>query len=126
MVSQNTAEFFGMDASIWNYNMKILCFRCEYRARFLEKGVLKINACKSADSKSCQYYKPVIPWVFKKKKGDKRPLMLNGYSCEIIPVRLPEGCLKLSVGKAGEYLVYFALKSKNNKLENSRKKRWIR
>ena len=51
----------------------MFCYRCEYRARFLEEGYAPRCECKDTGSVvGCYMYKPVMPLVISRRKGDKR------------------------------------------------------
>jgi len=52
-----------------------LCFRCEYRALYLEEGRQPRSECGDISRAvySCYMFQPVKPLVLKKNEGDKRP-----------------------------------------------------
>jgi len=53
-----------------------LCFRCEHRARFHELG--HAPRCECGEPKrsvcTCYMYRPVMPCVLVRAKGDRRPM----------------------------------------------------
>ena len=53
-----------------------LCYRCEYRAQYLETGSKPRYECGEPNfcSISCYMYRPVAPIAVKSSSGDKRPL----------------------------------------------------
>jgi len=52
----------------------MLCYRCEYRAQFLEKDHAPRLECKGTSAViGCYMYKPVAPLVLKPREGDNRP-----------------------------------------------------
>jgi len=53
-----------------------LCHRCEHRAVFLETGHGPRYECQQAGAvASCYMFRPVIPLVLHRDKGDRRGLM---------------------------------------------------
>jgi hypothetical protein len=52
-----------------------LCFRCEYRAQYLETGSGPRCECQEPTRSGfgCYMYRPTSPVVLAKSKGDKRP-----------------------------------------------------
>jgi len=54
-----------------------LCFRCEYRAAYLEKGHGPRCECGSIEKTvvGCYMYLPVIPITVAKREGDQRPIL---------------------------------------------------
>ena len=66
-------------------NNKGLCFRCEYRAKYLEEGGGPRFECQVPESSvvSCYMFKPVKPIIVKPKEGDNRPLSLNYFSARV-------------------------------------------
>ena len=72
--------------------MKPLCYRCEYRARFLENGTRPRFECGEIDSavNGCYMFKPVKPMILKRRDGDKRPVTLNILSGRVEGVGVPE------------------------------------
>ena len=89
---------------------KGLCFRCEYRARFLEFrhqprcecGMVHSSVC------SCYMYKPVAPLVLVKSDNkDKRPFLGPAFiSSRASAVDIAEGDYCLAKTKKGT-VVYF-------------------
>jgi len=88
---------------------KCLCFRCEYRARFLETGFGPRYECGGIQTGSycCYMYQPVRPCVLKPQKGDRRPR----FSGAMISAReqfagIADGEYELMKGKAGAIVWY--------------------
>ena len=54
---------------------KGLCYRCEYRAQYLETGHAPRYECSNIQSAnySCYMYQPVKPVIVEKNKNDNRP-----------------------------------------------------
>lgn len=52
-----------------------LCFRCEHRAMFLERGMQPRCECGDVEGTvcSCYMYKPVRPVLLDRNEGDDRP-----------------------------------------------------
>ena len=52
-----------------------LCFRCEHRVKFLEKGLRPRFECGETDNAvvGCYMYSPVKPVVLQVNEGDERP-----------------------------------------------------
>lgn len=86
-----------------------LCYRCEHRACFLEKGHGPRCECQEPSRAvcSCYMYMPVIPVITEANKGDKRPIAAGWMiSAREHPVEVPAGfewkrCLTLA-GKTGK------------------------
>lgn len=75
----------------------MLCYRCEHRAKYLEK----LSESKHSDEEmyvprpryecgeidkavnGCYMFKPVKPIVIKPRDGDSRPITLNMLSCRV-------------------------------------------
>jgi hypothetical protein len=53
----------------------VICYRCEFRAVFLEKGHGPRSECKDIEHSNigCYMYRPCMPVVMKRNEGDKRP-----------------------------------------------------
>ena len=66
-------------------NNQGLCFRCEYRARFLEEGYGPRFGCKVIESAviGCYMFQPVKPICIKPREGDNRPMSLNYFSSRV-------------------------------------------
>lgn len=66
-------------------NNQGLCFRCEYRARYLEEGTGPRFECKCLEMSvvGCYMFQPVKPIVIKPREGDNRPLSLNYFSARV-------------------------------------------
>lgn len=64
---------------------KGLCFRCEWRARFLEEKRQPRFECGMIESSvmGCYMFQPVKPICIKPREGDNRPLSLNILSCRV-------------------------------------------
>lgn len=82
-----------------------LCFRCEYRARFLETGSRPRYECGVVDTSthSCYMYRPTAPLIIKKE--DRRPLTLNLFSCRVNPVGIADGEYKMK--KVGRKIIVY-------------------
>ncbi len=61
----------------------MLCYRCEYRADYLETGSAPRLECKDIKNSnhSCYMYKPVAPMILKNKADDNR-----GIAGEVSPM----------------------------------------
>lgn len=66
-------------------NNKGLCFRCEYRAQFLESKRQPKYECGEVNSAvgGCYMFQPVKPISIKPKNGDGRPITLNILSARV-------------------------------------------
>lgn len=66
-------------------NNQGLCFRCEYRAKFLEEGNGPRFECKVPEMSvmGCYMFQPVKPICIKPREGDNRPMSLNYFSSRI-------------------------------------------
>lgn len=66
-------------------NNKGLCFRCEWRAQFLESKRQPRFECGMIESAvmGCYMFQPVKPICIKPREGDNRPLSLNILSCRV-------------------------------------------
>lgn len=87
-----------------------LCFRCEYRAKFLEEGHGPRMECQTSESSvmGCYMFKPVKPICVKPRKGDERPLTLNIFSCRVERSEfLPEFVLDSKLYDGNNLLVYW-------------------
>lgn len=53
-----------------------LCFRCEWRARYLETDSGPRCECKERDKQvaSCYMFRPCIPIILQRNAGDRRPI----------------------------------------------------
>lgn len=93
-----------------------LCFRCEFRALYLETGFGPRCECKDVQSSSysCYAFKPVMPLVVKPRTGDRRSLyggmLLGG---RMTPVARSEMELHGKKVKHG-YLAYWLPKEEKN------------
>ena len=90
-------------------NNQGLCFRCEYRARYLEEGTGPRFECKQPEMSvmGCYMFQPVKPICIKPREGDNRPLSLNYFSARVERVNAsPELELKGEETKEG-ILVYW-------------------
>jgi hypothetical protein len=88
---------------------KGLCFRCEYRAQFLEEEHAPRFECGQINNTyvGCYAYKPVKPIILKKRKGDKRPQFAgHGFSARSEYGGEPEMELNLSKNKKGSILYW--------------------
>lgn len=72
-------------------NDRGLCFRCDYRADFLETGRTPRFECGVIESAVCGCYMflPVKPIVIKKRDGDPRPITLDYFSGRVERVNIP-------------------------------------
>jgi hypothetical protein len=51
-----------------------MCYRCEWRALFLETGIAPRSECSTVGNYGgCYMYKPTKPLILKQQKGDKIP-----------------------------------------------------
>jgi hypothetical protein len=99
-----------------------MCFRCEYRARFLETGSAPRCECGEINRQSfcCYMYTPCTPLILKKESKDKRsisaPSMIRarsrviGKALSSIDVsgtrKKPHVQLVISpIGRHGEYMI---------------------
>ena len=66
-------------------NNKGLCYRCEYRAKFLEEGNGPRFECKVPEMSvmGCYMFQPVKPICIKPREGDGRPMSLNYFSARV-------------------------------------------
>ena len=90
-------------------NNQGLCFRCEYRARYLEEGSGPRFECKVLEMSvvGCYMFQPVRPICIKPREGDNRPLLLNYFSARVERVDVsPELELRGEETKEG-ILVYW-------------------
>ena len=90
-------------------NNKGLCFRCEYRTKYLEEGNGPRFECKVPEMSviGCYMFQPVKPIVIKPREGDNRPLSLNYFSARVERVDVsPELELRGEETKEG-ILVYW-------------------
>ena len=90
-------------------NNQGLCFRCEYRAEYLEIGHAPRFECgvPTSSVSGCYMFQPVKPIVIKPREGDNRPLSLNYFSARVERVDVsPELELKGEETKEG-ILVYW-------------------
>lgn len=92
-----------------------LCFRCEYRAKFLEYGNGPRNECKSPEISVCGCYMflPVQPILIRKREGELRPMTLNYFSGRVERINVPELTLQHNVTEDG-IIVYWTPKEKSN------------
>ena len=53
----------------------MICYRCEFRAVFLEKGHGPRSECKDIEHSNigCYMFKPCRPVIMQRNDGDKRP-----------------------------------------------------
>lgn len=65
--------------------MNGLCFRCEYRAQFLESERQPRFECGMIESSvmGCYMFQPVKPISIKPRNGDNRPVILNILSARV-------------------------------------------
>lgn len=81
-----------------------LCFRCEWRAMYLEHGAGARCECKEAYKSvgSCYAYRPVAPHIVVPEKGEKRailgPMMISG---RVRAKRVAEGSYTAIKTKSG-------------------------
>lgn len=76
--------------------MSGLCYRCEYRAQFLENKRRPRHECGVIEEavNGCYMFKPVKPIVVAPRDGDDRPVTLNLFSARVerkeedIPLKL--------------------------------------
>jgi hypothetical protein len=88
---------------------KGLCFRCEYRARFYETGQGMRCECHTPEMcvHSCYMYKPVMPVIVEKNKGDRRPQFAGAMiSSRSHFVKIAESDMTLKSGKEGSVLYW--------------------
>lgn len=64
---------------------KGLCFRCEYRAHYLEEGHGPRFECGVPEMcvNGCYMFQPVKPICIKPREGDNRPMSLNYFSSRV-------------------------------------------
>lgn len=101
-------------------NNKGLCFRCEYRAQFLEEGVRSRFECGAPEfsAMSCYMFQPVKPICIKPREGDNRPMSLNYFSSRVERTEnTPELELRSHTSKEG-VLVYWQLKDSKVELDH--------
>lgn len=86
-----------------------LCYRCESRARFHEEGHAPRMQCGDPGSVySCYMYRPVSPVVFKRAKGDRRPVGGPSFiASRIDGVAIAKGENILERKGRGKYIIYW-------------------
>jgi len=99
-----------------------LCFRCEHRAKFLEKGIRPRYECgEIEDSKfSCYMFKPVKPVVTAKLGDDDRPKYagsLFSARSRFVEVAQDVG-LEIEETDTGDY-IYWAPKQKEMEIKDT-------
>ena len=68
--------------------VRLLCPRCEHRARFLEYAVARCSACEKGLTVSCEKYLPVKPLHIKKGRALRLPF------CVLSEVEIKAGVLQ--------------------------------
>lgn len=88
---------------------KGLCFRCEYRAQFLENDRRARYECGEIESSvfGCYMFKPVRPITIKPRNGDPRPLALGLLSCRVERVEEDPDLILTSLINDEGILVYW-------------------
>lgn len=107
-----------MEGSEVNYKLYSLCYRCEHRAQFLERGWQPRLECGNVNSAvgGCYMYKPVKPIIFGKQPNDKRPITLGFFSARV-KRSLTEPKLALEIKKtAAGIIAYWVPKTRKKKL----------
>jgi hypothetical protein len=89
-----------------------LCFRCEYRAKYLEEGIQPRCECGMANASviSCYMYKPVCPVILTPlNKKDKRPRFVGAMlSSREKFERIADGKIKGRNLKNDEVVLYWS------------------
>ena len=86
-----------------------LCPRCEFRAMFIETGSAYRYECSTGHSWCCYAYRPTLPFVIQKDKGDPRPMFaptfISARSCVTRVARIGSdvNAKTVKVGK-GQYM----------------------
>jgi len=90
----------------------MLCYRCEERAKFHEKGHAPRYECGEIDKavSGCYMYKPCMPVTIRPRDNDPRPLSLNMLSCRVERVDDIEFKLLGEEGKDKSYTPYWVPK----------------
>ena len=85
-----------------------LCYRCEHRAAYHEKGHAPRYECGTDGAVvGCYMYRPVKPVTTRPRTGDNRPQYAGGmFSGRLDGVRVADGKYVM-VEKDGEHTVYF-------------------
>jgi len=88
-----------------------LCFRCEWRAKYLEEDSAPRYECSEIDRAicSCYMYKPVMPVVLKTNSNDKRPqigTVGNLFSGRSSFIKLIDPKYKMIANDDGTYIIY--------------------
>ena len=91
-----------------------LCYRCEWRALFFEKGIRP--RCECGDIKSavsgCYMFRPCKPIVVAPSQKDvQRPLSANYLSCRFKGIRIAEDALFIAKPVEDGTMLYWEPKS---------------
>ena len=90
----------------------MLCYRCEWRARYLEEGYYPRHECSDINTSKigCYMYCPCRPVVWKPdgSEQDPRPIGTGLFARRSHAERLSDGKLKFKKLKNGEYVSYWA------------------
>ena len=93
-----------------------LCYRCEYRAQFLENGRRPRHECGDGGAVyGCYMFRPVKPLVLKPRDNDTRPITLNLLSGRVEAVRVAD--VELRDMGDGEILPMWVLPDNKDKDE---------
>lgn len=93
---------------------KALCYRCEFRAQYLEEGYAPRSECKEVNMAvaGCYMYQPVHPIAFRPRQDDNRPVTLNALGARIErSEEQPEFVLCSGETKEGNHTVYWSPKA---------------
>ena len=90
-------------------NNKGLCFRCEYRAQFLEDKRQPRFECGMIESSvmGCYMFQPVKPICIKPREGDDRPLSLNILSCRVERTENKPNLQLFTIQNENDTLIYW-------------------
>lgn len=91
---------------------KPLCYRCDWRAKYLEDGIAPRSECQSATSAvfGCYMFKNTMPLVTKPRDNDNRPMFAGMVGCRMKGVRIAEEMeYRGEVTKDGEYITYWEM-----------------
>jgi len=97
------------------HTKKSLCYRCEYRARFLEEGLRPRLECGMIDQSnhSCYMFQPVRPVLVEANKGEERPISFSYWSGRFhIVEQEPE--LELVITNENEFILPIWVKNDTN------------
>lgn len=95
-----------------------LCYRCEYRALYLEEGTGPRAECKmtTATVGACYMFKPVKPIALERREGDERPMMAGILSSRMQKMECPELELEIKDYKTGIFLYWLPKKKRRSML----------